>query len=320
MKRSTLLVRQHALGLIVLGVALGFDAVAPHFLGLASLLEIAHVIAPLVLVSTGVALLILAGQLDLSVGSIAFVASAVFARMTHEIRLPWLTAALIAMSAGMLLGAVNAVLVVVLRVSSLISTLGTMIAFRGAGLLLTDGGLVELPEPVRPWGNAHWGPVFLDTLVALAIAVALHGLHRHSRLGRALTAIGNSVETSRRMGLSVGRSLCVAFVLSGLLAGLAGVLLTLQVGVNTAKIGQGLELTAIAVIVVGGVSLSGGRGRLLSAVLFGSLLFQIIRSGLQQAGVNPYAYRIVEGCVIFVAMYADALTRHPSPSYQGAVT
>ena len=100
-------------------------------------------------------------------------------------------------------------------------------------------------------------------------------------------------------------------MISGCLAATAGVIYTLQVGVNTAKIGDGMEFTAIAVIVVGGISLFGGRGNILWSVILGSLIFQIIRSGLQQVGANPYSYRLVEGVVIFIAMYADALKVGP---------
>ena len=81
----------------------------------------------------------------------------------------------------------------------------------------------------------------------------------------------------------------------------------MQVAVNTSKIGEGMEFTAIAVVVVGGISLFGGRGNILIAVILGSLTFQIIRSGLQHLGADPYSYRLVEGVVIFVAMYVDAL-------------
>ena len=91
---------------------------------------------------------------------------------------------------------------------------------------------------------------------------------------------------------------------------------TMQVAVNTSKIGEGMEFTAVAAVVVGGISLFGGRGNILTAVILGSLTFQMIRSGLQHIGANPYSYRLVEGVVIFVAMYADALKAKGGGSFR----
>ena len=116
---------------------------------------------------------------------------------------------------------------------------------------------------------------------------------------------------AQRIGIPVGRRIFATLLISGTLAAIAGVIYTLQVGVNTAKIRDGMEFTAVATVVVGGMSLFGGRGNSLASVILGSMIFEVISSGLQQAGANPYLYRLVEGVVIFIAMYADALkTRH----------
>src|SRR4029079_10023532 len=139
------------------------------------------------------------------------------------------------------------------------------------------------------------------------IVLAVHLLQRWTNMGRQLTAIGNDEEVARRIGIPVDRRVFFSFVLSGLLAATAGVIYTMQVAVNTSKIGEGMEFTAVAVVVVGGISLFGGRGILLTAVILGALTFQMISSGLQHTGANPYSYRLVEGVVIFVAMYVDAL-------------
>jgi ribose/xylose/arabinose/galactoside ABC-type transport system permease subunit len=212
-------------------------------------------------------------------------------------------------SAVDILGLTNAVIIVFLKVNSLIATLGTLIAFRGIGLSLTNGGLINLPEDVRSIGNLMAGPIFADTLIAVAILFGIHILHRRTNFGRHLTAIGNDVDVARRVGVPVERRLFAAFLLAGFLGAAGGLMATMQVGVNTAKIGEGMEFIAIAVVVVGGVSLFGGRGNILKGVLLGALAFQMIRSGLQHSGANPYSFRLVEGVVIFIAMYMDALKR-----------
>lgn len=284
-----------------------FSIAAPSFLGLQNLLDILHVVSPLIVVAAGMGLVVMSGKLDISVGSTAYVASAVVTLLMRDGALPFVGAAAAAVAAGLVLGLINAIIVVGLRVNSLIATLGTMIAFRGFGLSLTDGGLIALPDAVKPFGNVAFGPIYLDTIVALVILLLVHVLHRRTSFGRQVTAIGNNEDVARRIGIPVDRQTFITLLISGTLAAVAGVIYTLQVGVNTAKIGDGMEFTAVAAVVVGGISLFGGRGNILWSVILGSLIFQIIRSGLQQVGANPYSYRLVEGVVIFIAMYADAL-------------
>lgn len=293
--------------IVLAAVYMLFSLTAPSFFGIANLISILHVVAPLIIVASGMALVVISGRLDISVGSIAYVASAVFTILMRDGGMPFAGALIAAIVVGLVLGAINGVIVVGLRVNSLIATLGTMVAFRGLGLALTDGGLIEMPQAVKPLGNTMIGPVFLDTLLALTILVAVHFVHRRTSFGRQLTAIGNGEDVARRIGIPVERRTFTALVLSGLLAALAGVIYTMQVAVSTAKIGEGMEFTAVAAVVVGGISLFGGRGNILTSVILGTLTFQMIRSGLQHIGANPYSYRLVEGAVIFVAMYADAL-------------
>jgi len=284
-----------------------FSVAAPSFFGVQNLLDIVHVISPMMIVATGMALVVMSGKLDISVGSIAYVASALFALIMRNGSLSFPAAVAISITAGLALGCVNAAIVVGLRVNSLIATLGTMIAFRGLGLFMTDGGLVVPPERIKALGNVAIGPLYVDTIIALVFLVAVQLLHRRTTFGRQLTAIGNNEDVARRVGIPVDRQTFATLLISGGFAAIAGVIYTLQVGVNTAKIGDGMEFTAVAAVVVGGVSLFGGRGNILTSVILGSLIFQIIRSGLQQVGANPYSYRLVEGVVIFIAMYADAL-------------
>jgi ribose/xylose/arabinose/galactoside ABC-type transport system permease subunit len=299
--------RRHGFARVLLAVYAGFSVAAPSFFGIANLIDIFHITAPLMVVASGMALIVISGKLDISVGSIAYVASAIFALLMRNTDLPVVGGWALAIGAGLLLGALNATIIVFLRVNSLITTLGTMIAFRGLGLTLTDGGLIEMPDAIKPLGNIVLGPFFLDTILALGVVAVAHFVHRWTNFGRQLTAIGNSEDVARRIGIAVDRQVFISFLVSGLLAALAGVIYTMQVAVNTSKIGEGMEFTAVAVVVVGGISLFGGRGNVLTAVILGSLTFQMIRSGLQHTGANPYSYRLVEGVVIFVAMYVDAL-------------
>lgn len=125
-------------------------------------------------------------------------------------------------------------------------------------------------------------------------------------------AIGNDEETARKVGISVGKTTFLTFVLSGTLAGLGGALAMVQIGQVNGFLGAGLEFTAVAVVVIGGISLYGGSGSVFPGVLLGAVTLEVVRNGLNQIGADPYLYKIITGLVIFVAIYAFSLKRFVS--------
>lgn len=294
--------------LTVFAIAFVFFAVTTeHFFEAENFLNILHTMSPLAIGASGLALVVISGRLDISIGSTAFLSCAIGALLMTNEGLDPALAAFLVLVCGAVLGAVNGFIVTVLKVNSLIATLGTMIAYRGIALSLTDALLVQLPEPIRVLGNARLGPVPTDIIIMLAILVAVHLLHARTAFGRQLVAMGNDLATARKVGLPVDRTGFLSFVLAGTLASAGGVLTTLQNGAVSPWLGSGLEFTALAVVVVGGISLLGGRGTVLFSIIPGAFIFEMIRNGLTNLGANPYSYRLVGGAVIFAAMYADAL-------------
>jgi ribose/xylose/arabinose/galactoside ABC-type transport system permease subunit len=263
--------------------------------------------APLAISAAGLALVVMSGRLDISIGSIAFLSCAIGALLMRANGLSPVPAALIVVGCGALLGAINAFIVVVLRVNSLIATLSTMIAYRGIALQLTDALLVQLPPEVRFIGNARIGPIPVDILLMFLVVIPVHLLQSRTVFGRRIMAMGNDISVARRLGLPVDLAGFNTFVLAGVLASLGGILTTIQNGAVSPFLGSGWEFTALAAIVVGGISLLGGRGTIFFSVLPGVFIFEMIRNGLTNLSANPYSYRLVSGVVIFAAMYADAL-------------
>jgi ribose/xylose/arabinose/galactoside ABC-type transport system permease subunit len=288
-------------------VFLFFSVVTRHFFELDNLLNILSAMAPLAISAAGLALVVMSGRLDISIGSIAFLSCAVGALLMRANGLSPVLAALIVVGCGALLGAINAFIVVVLRVNSLIATLSTMIAYRGIALQLTDALLVQLPPDVRFIGNARIGPIPVDILLMFLVVIPVHLLQSQTVFGRRIMAMGNDISVARRLGLPVDLAGFNTFVLSGVLASLGGILTTIQNGAVSPFLGSGWEFTALAAIVVGGISLLGGRGTIFFSVLPGVFIFEMIRNGLTNLSANPYSYRLVSGIVIFAAMYADAL-------------
>jgi ribose/xylose/arabinose/galactoside ABC-type transport system permease subunit len=295
--------------LVLIFIGLFFSLTARHFATVDNIFAMLHTMAPVVAISSGMALLALAGKLDISVGSVAFLSTTFGVLVVVRSGWPiWLGLA-VCLGSAAILGLLNGLIVVVLRVNPLIATLGTMIALRGIGLDLTNASVVPLPEVLRRLGNLTIGPVFVDTLLVGILVFGMHFLHTRTRFGRQVNAIGNGEKVAEQLGVPVRRITFLSFILSALLASLGGLASLLQVGSLSAYLGKGLEFTAVAVVVVGGVSLFGGRGSFLPGVVAGAFIFEMIANGLNQIGANPYVYRLVTGAVIFVAMYADALSR-----------
>jgi ABC-type sugar transport system ATPase subunit/ribose/xylose/arabinose/galactoside ABC-type transport system permease subunit len=295
--------------LVVIFTGLFFSLTARHFATVDNIFAMLHTMAPVVAISSGMALLALSGKLDISVGSVAFLSSTVGVLVVVRLGLPvWLGLA-VCLGSAVVLGLLNGLIVVVLRVNPLIATLGTMIAWRGIGLDLSNASVVPLPEVLRRLGNLTIGPVFVDTILVSLLLLGMHLLHTRTRFGRQVNAIGNGEKVAEQLGVPVKRITFLSFMLSAVLASLGGLASLLQVGSLSAYLGKGLEFTAVAVVVVGGVSLFGGRGSFLPGVVAGAFIFEMIANGLNQIGANPYVYRLVTGAVIFVAMYADALSR-----------
>jgi ribose/xylose/arabinose/galactoside ABC-type transport system permease subunit len=284
-----------------------FSLATPHFFQADNILNIFSAMDPLAITASGLALVVMSGRLDISVGSTAFLSCAVGALLMNHSDLNPACAAIIVVCCGALLGAVNGFIVGVLGVNSLIATLSTMIAYRGMALALTDALLLQLPPPVRFLGNTRLGSIPLDIFVMLAVLIAVHLLQTRTAFGRQIMAMGNDIAVARKVGLPVDRIGFFSFVLAGALASVGGILTTIQNGAVSPFLGSGLEFTALAVVVVGGISLLGGRGAILFSIIPGAFIFEMIRNGLTNLGADPYSCRLVGGAVIFAAMYADAL-------------
>ncbi|MHA3980857.1 ABC transporter permease [Halovulum sp. GXIMD14794] len=306
---SAMLGNYAGIGTMLIAVAIGFSFAAPSFATLTNFMTMLHDMGPITLAACAIGMVILCGKIDISVGSIAFLSASVGALIMEATTLPPAAGFLLILTVAILLGAVNGFLVAILRIDALIATLGTMIAFRGLGLVLTEARVINLPEAARSWGNTRIGPVFVDALIIAAIIFAAHYLYRRTRFGRHVNAVGDDEDVARRIGIPVRRTVFLVFVLSGALSGLSAIASYNQVGSVSGFLGRGLEFDAIAAAVVGGVSLSGGRGSILPGIVLGAFAFQMISNGLNLISADPYIYQVITGVLIFAAMYVDALKR-----------
>lgn len=290
-----------AFALLLAGVALA----APSFFAPGNLRDLALNNAPVLLVAAGMTLVILAGEIDISVGSqfaVCSVAAGVLAR--EGVPVPLLLPAVLVI--GGLLGSLNGWLVGGLGLPSIIVTLALLVAWRDALRWATEGAWVQdLPRDFQWFGLGQTASWWLIVGVALGVLGALGWALRNLHAGRAVYAVGSDADAARLAGIQPRRVVWGVFVLLGMLVGLAALLNAVRFAAVPANTGVGLELKAIAAVVVGGTAITGGRGRL-AGTLIGVALLGTIGPALVYLGINPFWERAIQGAIILLALAADA--------------
>ena len=315
LQRVVLYLRQHPeFGAFVgtLIVFIGFSFTATRFLTADSLASILTVAAELGIVSAGITFLMIAGEFDLSVGSVLGVAAMIFA-LTAKAGWPLFLGWILALLASAGIGFLNGVITIRARIPSFITTLGTMMFWRGILLAVTGGFPVSyfpagIPTMLFVLNGRFAGQFRTSALWFLGIALLMNVILVHTPYGNAVYATGGSRDAARVLGVATDRVKLTNFVLSSLLAGLAGcVQFARFLSVDPMR-GFGLELEAIAAAVIGGTLLTGGAGNLIGT-LFGVLLVGMVRSGLVQAGAPAYWYQAFVGLIVVVAVVVNTSLR-----------
>jgi ribose transport system permease protein len=267
--------------------------------------------APVGIIALGETLVIVTGGIDLSVGAVMGLAGVVAARLMTQGYgpipvLPMPVSLLLGVLAGGLCGLVNGLLIVGCRMPPFIATLGMFSAARGLAYYIVGSLIGSLPAAYLFLGKGALLGLPVPVVVMLVLGGAAGLWAARSGTGRHVYAIGGSELAARLSGVAVGRVKVGVYTFAGLMSGLAGVLLTAYLGNAQGNQGETLELDVIAAVVVGGVSLSGGEGSILGALL-GALLMRILRNGLVLQGVQAEYQLVVLGLVIWLASVVDTL-------------
>ena len=256
----------------------------------------------------GLTMVILLGEIDLSVGSqqaIAGLCSVVTLNATGSIAL----AVLAALAAGAGVGALNGFLVAKGKMNSLIVTLGTMTIWRGVAMVTTDAVSIQVAYPdFQVLGTGYVGPIPNGVIIMAVLFVAIWYILRHTTFGRYIYAIGGNQEASKLAGLPVDRMRITVYIISGVLTMLAGVLLASRMSSAQPSAGDGFEMTVIAAIILGGVSLNGGIGGIGGAFI-GMLILGVLENGLTLLDVSSFWQNIARGIVIILAVYLDEVRK-----------
>jgi ribose transport system permease protein len=299
-------VLQQASLLLCVAVFLVFGWLSPKFLEAGNLVNILVQSSSIAIVAVGMTFVLLTAGIDLSVGSVMFIAAAVTGKLVLN---GWPLA--LALAAGVLVGLLggllNALFITRLKILPFIATLATLYAGRGFGLWLTETRAMNLPENLLRVGTANPLGVPAPVLIFVTVLVAAHLILQRTPLGRRIYAVGNDREAARKAGLNVERILLFVYVVCGLCAAIGGLVSVAQLGAVSPTFGNNREFAAIAAAVLGGTSLFGGRGRVFPGTVLGAVLIQTVENGLVIINADPYLYPLVLSTIIFLAVFFDSL-------------
>lgn len=270
-----------------------------------NLLNILNQNAPLAIIAMAGTLVIVAGGFDLSTGG-TFVVAAVTAAWIAVNHDP-LLGLVIAPFVGLALGLVNGVIIASLRVHSFLATLATSLVFRGLAVLITGGKLISLTnnETFARLGRGKVGPVNYTVLIMVLVFAALTFLATKTVAGRQIYAVGGNPDAALLSGVRNKRIQILTFALSGLAAGLAGTITVSRVATGSALAGAGIELQAIAAVILGGTSIYGGEGAVWRSVA-GVMLLALINNGFNILNANPFYKDLTTGGIIVLAVALSA--------------
>ncbi len=285
------------------------SAVSEHFLTVGNILTILLQISVVGILAVGQTMVLITAGVDLSVGGIVGLSGVVSALLISSLGLSLGLALPIAVVVGLLCGLINGLLITGLNMPPFIATLGMMGVTRGLAQVLTGGiAVYDLPASFGWLGNARLLGLPVPVLFLIAAAIVVGIVLRKTPLGRYTYAIGSNLEAARMSGVNVARQLVKVYMISGGLAGLAGVILASRTTVGSPTGGEGYELDAIAACVIGGTSLFGGVGSVLGSVV-GAALMGLIRNGCNLLNVSTFWQLIVVGVIIWIAVAWDQYRR-----------
>ncbi|HEX9116963.1 MAG TPA: ABC transporter permease [Anaerolineae bacterium] len=289
--------------LILIIIAMSF--LSPYFLSVHNALNLLLASSTIGLIAMVTTMLMIGGGLDLSVGSTVALVGVVIA--ATQGRLGVWGAAAVGIGVGLVIGLINGLLVTRAGINPLITTLGMLGVGRGLAFVLSGGLTQPVLDPAfGQLGQGFLGIVPIPVVALILLTTVCYLTMRYTTYGRAMYAIGGNAEASYLAALPVKRYQMIAFVLSGLSAGLAGVFLTAQLSAGAPQAATGLELSVVSAVVLGGTSLAGGKGTILGTVI-GVLILGTLNNGMVLLSLSSYYQQVAQGLVLLLAVGLDQL-------------
>jgi len=284
-------------------VVLFFASKSEYFFALNNARNILLAISVLSVLAFPSTMLIISGNFDLSVASNAAFCGMVFALVSDGGEGSVWLGVLAALGAGLVVGSLNGFLVTVVKVNSLITTLGTLAIFRGVTKIMSNGQTLRVAG-FRFMGESEWFGIPVAVYILIGVALALGFVLTTTVYGRNLYAIGSNVMAARLVGIRNNVTIFATFVLTGLLGGMAGLMLTSQLTAASPIAGLGLELSVVSAVILGGASLYGGRGTIIGTIL-GVAILGTVNNGMTLIGMSSFWQEVARGAILIAAVAFD---------------
>lgn len=305
MKTYSTLISRYGILLAFVVICILLSLATPNFFTSQNLLIVLRQVSINGILAVGVTYVIIAGGIDLSLGSVLALTGVIAASFAHPGQYPLIVPLVLALLAGAVVGSINGLVITYGRVVPFIVTLGMMTIARGLALVLSNGRPVTNLSPSFNYiGSGDFLMIPVPILLFGIVVMASYILLTYTRLGRYIYAVGGNEQAARASGINVNRVKLFAYIICSVLAALAGIVLASRITTGQPNAGIAYELDAIAAVVIGGTSLLGGRGSVTGTVI-GVLIIGVINNGLDLLNVSSYYQQIIKGVIIILAVLLD---------------
>jgi ribose/xylose/arabinose/galactoside ABC-type transport system permease subunit len=305
---SRLAVRSESLAVLAI-LIVGLSILSPYFLSVSNFLNILLATAVIGVLAYGATFVIAAAGIDLSLGSVLGLSGVVGALAINELGLPWPLGILLCLATGAFCGLINGLLNARFGIPAFIATLGMLGVARGLALVLTNGVPVYgLADPVVYLGQGRPLGIPTPVIIFLLVGAIAHVVLAYTRFGKYALVIGDNEAAARAMGVHVQRHRIALYVVSGTMAGIAGLLFIARINSGDPTAGLNYELTAITATILGGTNLFGGRASIIGT-LIGALIMGVLQNGLNLLAVSSFYQQMAIGAVLVLAVWLDQMNR-----------
>lgn len=293
---------------LILAVVFIFFAVCGDgFFAMKNMINILRQVSIIGIITAAMTFIIISGGMDLSVGSQVGLTGVLCALLISEYGMGNAGSVIIAVLVATLFGVITGALIVSLNVSAIVITLGMQTVIRGVAYILSGGiPIYDIPEPLVFIGQGYVGPIPVPVIIMLVIVLIMGFVLHKTYYGRYVYAIGGNTEAARLAGVQVNKILISLYAISGFLAGIAGIILMGRVSSGAPASGTGTEMEVITAVIIGGVSINGGKGNMIGA-FFGALIIGMLSNGLTIMNVGEYYQQVITGVVLIMAVAFDTL-------------
>lgn len=303
------IIKSNSMVIILILLVLAFGLMSKNFLRWSNLLNICTQNAYFIIAAIGVAMVMISGGTDLSVGQCMSVIAVCTAIFMQKFGLPVPVAIVLGFIIGMALGCFNGFMANLFKIHPMIVTLATMTTFQGISYLISGSqSFFDFPKAYTGIGQGFVGPVSIPIILAIIVAIIIHFVLEKTCFGRFVYAAGGNAEAARLAGINVKKIKVMVFGIAGLLYALSAIVLTSRAGSANSGNGPGTEFDAITACVLGGVSFIGGEGTV-KGVVVGCLILGVLSNGMQLIGMGIYSQYVVKGIILMLSIGYDTFSK-----------